>query len=559
LLSEKMADVRGAPRAAQLARLKELLQSKDFALQIAAWQDGAYYRGQGKTPPPFLTPEEKAGKVEKSVADEKIAMNLAGFYAVESGLGVLAETTGKSPRELLRSIVDGTMPEGDMLLIARFANATWKAGQPFRSLDRITRDTFRPAALLTDEELAKDFDQIKAAAQKLLERVSVLEVAGYADKPRREALEALKASDMPAGDWLDQLSHPIDTLRRLLGLRLLDDAQVEAVMSAHNDVLCNVYRCTPAQLLAKARIMKDAGIPAAVREKLLREGYAGSLDAPEAAGEKADGASAAEPAGAEDAGAAAGADQTASFAESAGIGAPPPVPMENIPTAKSAASSPAWKTSKDGSLRLYSHIMEFELSPEENGPLYRPRQIVGGGHTQAALDRMLKDVSESLSEKRALYEADRKKLAELTLDNKDPRMFNKLMSRLTNNANKPPPPVGEHWTEKPNAIRILPPFANGVKRVVLPEDAYAKNTWNNMMSIAKWTNGYVVGGKTLFPDGWTSADIKGASEEVLNGGSVVKDDAFGKIIRGTAARRGQSILIDVSIDSAGRISTTYPS
>jgi GGDEF domain-containing protein len=277
-LSEKMADVRTAPRDVQLAKLKELLQSKDFALEMAAWQDGAYYRGQGQEPPPFLTPEEKAGTVTKSVADEKVAMNLAGFYAVESGLGVLAETTGKTPRELLRSIVDGTMSEKDMLLIARFANATWKAGQPFRSLDRITRDTFRPAALLTDPELAKDFDQIKAAAQKLNERVAVLEVAAYDDPTRAGALKALKASDMPAGGWRETLAHPVDAVRRLLGMRMLSDAQVDAVMRAHNEVPCNVYRCTPAQLLAKVRIMDEAGISMAVREKLIREGFAGSED-----------------------------------------------------------------------------------------------------------------------------------------------------------------------------------------------------------------------------------------------------------------------------------------
>jgi len=54
-----------------------------------------------------------------------------------------------------------------MLLLARFANATWKAGQPFRSLSRITRDNFRPAVLLSDDELKKDFDQIRAAAATL--------------------------------------------------------------------------------------------------------------------------------------------------------------------------------------------------------------------------------------------------------------------------------------------------------------------------------------------------------------------------------------------------------
>jgi len=155
-------------RAAQLQQLQRLLQSEAFAREMAEWLDGAYYRGQGQTPPPFLKPEEETATVEKSVREEKIAMNVAGFYAVEAGIGVLSERTGQTPLELLQAIVDGTLPEDDMLLIARFANATWKAGQPFRALNRITRDTFRPAALLTPEELRKDFDQLRAAAGKLL-------------------------------------------------------------------------------------------------------------------------------------------------------------------------------------------------------------------------------------------------------------------------------------------------------------------------------------------------------------------------------------------------------
>ena len=156
---------------AQLETLKQLLQDPDFALEIASWLDAAYYKGQGEPVPDFLTEEDKTAVGEESVAEEKIAMNLAGFYALEAGLGVLAERSGQSPVEILTQIVDGNLPQEDMMLLARFANATWKAGQPFRALDRITRDAFVPAAMLSDEELAKDFDQITAAAEKLLEKM----------------------------------------------------------------------------------------------------------------------------------------------------------------------------------------------------------------------------------------------------------------------------------------------------------------------------------------------------------------------------------------------------
>ncbi len=170
-LLEKMQGDAGADSASQLETLKQLLQDPAFALEMASWLDAAYYKGQGEPVPDFLTPEDEAAVKEKSVAEEKIAMNLAGFYALEAGLGVLTERTGESPEAILTEIVNGTLPEEDMLLLARFANATWKAGQPFRSLERITRDAFIPAAILSDTELQKDFDQIVAASEILLEKM----------------------------------------------------------------------------------------------------------------------------------------------------------------------------------------------------------------------------------------------------------------------------------------------------------------------------------------------------------------------------------------------------
>lgn len=156
-------------REAQLKTLHSLLQSEKFAVEMATWLDAAYYTSQGQAAPPFLTAEEEKASITKSVRDEKIATNLAAFYAVECGIGVLSERTGETPVAILESIVAGRRSKEDMLLLARFANATWKAGQPFRGLDRITRDTFRPAALLIPEELEKDFDRINEASVKLLE------------------------------------------------------------------------------------------------------------------------------------------------------------------------------------------------------------------------------------------------------------------------------------------------------------------------------------------------------------------------------------------------------
>lgn len=149
-------------REEQLAALKVILQSPEKAREMAEWLNGAYYRGMGQEPPPFITAEDTPEQIK-----EKIAINLAGLYALESGLGLVSEQTGIGFMELLDQINAGTLPEEQMLLLARFANATWKAGQPFRDLKRITRDTFRPAASLTDTELKKDFDQINEAGIKL--------------------------------------------------------------------------------------------------------------------------------------------------------------------------------------------------------------------------------------------------------------------------------------------------------------------------------------------------------------------------------------------------------
>ena len=159
----------GAQRATQLERLKVLLRDPAFALEMARALDAAYYVGQGQAVAPFLKAEEESATTNKSLRDEKIAINLAGFYALEGGVGYIAQRDRRAPVDVLTALTTGQLADGDMLLLARFANATWKAGQPFRALSRISRDTFGPAALLSDTELRKDFVQIKAAAAKLVQ------------------------------------------------------------------------------------------------------------------------------------------------------------------------------------------------------------------------------------------------------------------------------------------------------------------------------------------------------------------------------------------------------
>ena len=146
----------------------QLLRDKSYALDMAKHMETAYYAGQNKPAPPFLSPEEEGSLVAKSVKEEKIAINIAGFYALECGLSYMVARDQQSPSTILENIIADSLPQPDKELLERFANATWKAGQPFRNLDRITRDIFTPFDLLSAQEKEKDWVQIKAAAKKLL-------------------------------------------------------------------------------------------------------------------------------------------------------------------------------------------------------------------------------------------------------------------------------------------------------------------------------------------------------------------------------------------------------
>ncbi len=163
---------------AQLATIDSLLRSADFNLSIAKLQDTAYYKGVGQPVPDFLTAEEDTAVVAKSVKEEKIATNLAGFYAVECGIGVLCNQTKEKPTAWLQKIVSDKTDTASILLLNRFANATWKAGQPFRSLERITRPVFTGAGFLPPEEIKKDLNQVKTAATKLLSSLQEVKDSG---------------------------------------------------------------------------------------------------------------------------------------------------------------------------------------------------------------------------------------------------------------------------------------------------------------------------------------------------------------------------------------------
>ncbi|MGN6295368.1 MAG: hypothetical protein ACTHM7_01195 [Ginsengibacter sp.] len=167
MLLPEMQSVSKTDAYDQLQKLSELLQSKQFALQMAEHIEAAYYESIHQPVPEFFKDEEDTATLEKSYNEEKIAINLAGFYALECGLSYLASAKNEVPSDVIKSITDDRLSKEDKEILERFANATWKAGQPFRSLDRITRKTFTCFDLLLPEEVEKDWIQIKAAAIKL--------------------------------------------------------------------------------------------------------------------------------------------------------------------------------------------------------------------------------------------------------------------------------------------------------------------------------------------------------------------------------------------------------
>ena len=152
----------------QMLTLRRLLQDTLYAVEMAAYSNLSFAISQNQKPAPFLTPADDTATIKKSVKEIKISTNIAGFYALECGLNYLVTTRHLLPSAILKSLTNNTISKEDKMIFARFANATWKAGQPFRGLDRITRSTFTPFYFLTESDIEKDMAQIKTAAQKLL-------------------------------------------------------------------------------------------------------------------------------------------------------------------------------------------------------------------------------------------------------------------------------------------------------------------------------------------------------------------------------------------------------
>lgn len=261
----------------------------------------------------------------------------AGKLGTDGFLKVVGEPDSfKFDRALAEKFgVELTLPsraEAFKLLPAKYGRAFESNLEGFRVLNEALKAN-DPAAL----------DKARAAAEQEADRLSgdpkVLKNAALDPAARRAALQEIKAADLPGPETLyGRLADPVDTVKRLLGMRLLSDEQVDAVMRAHDEVPCAVFRCSPAQLLKKIRILDEAGVSPVARRMLIREGFAGSEEKP-VGGKSVEGTAPAL-SEAQKAAALAGSEEL-SLAESGGVGALPPVPLENIPKSKALLARPA--------------------------------------------------------------------------------------------------------------------------------------------------------------------------------------------------------------------------
>ena len=218
----------------ELKKITRLLRDSSFALDMAKNQEAAYYESLGQPAPDFLPANADTPTIERSVKEEKVATNLAAFYALECGIGALVSQNGGRPVEWLNKILGKQLDPAEILLLIRFANATWKAGQPFRGLNRITRDVFVSAVFLPDDEIKKDYDQVTGAAAKLL-----------------PALQQLK--DSPLNDQLQRMSY------------LLKDKSFALEMAQHMEATFYMAQQTPAPPFLKP------GDDTAIIKKSLKE------------------------------------------------------------------------------------------------------------------------------------------------------------------------------------------------------------------------------------------------------------------------------------------------
>jgi len=172
LLLEAMKPASTSPLITQFEHLQSLLKDRSFSIQMAEhiFSSKIELPSPDVIPEPFWLPEEENQETERSEMEEKIAINLVAFFALDGALSYFLTVQDKLPSITLASILDGSIRPIDKRLFERFANVAWKASQPFRGLERIEKEDFTVFDLLPAGEVEKDWVQIKTAATSVLKQ-----------------------------------------------------------------------------------------------------------------------------------------------------------------------------------------------------------------------------------------------------------------------------------------------------------------------------------------------------------------------------------------------------
>lgn len=136
---------------------------------------------------------EGVGHPEYHAADfgadqpQKVAENLAGLYAADTAANILAayqygvdrdgKVTEVSYVRCLEAIRGASLDATEKFIVKNAANATWRAGQPFRDittkpLNRIERDVNMQFNLLPGDEEDKDLVQVQKGAEIILDAIA---------------------------------------------------------------------------------------------------------------------------------------------------------------------------------------------------------------------------------------------------------------------------------------------------------------------------------------------------------------------------------------------------
>jgi hypothetical protein len=155
------------------ATVSTVLQSISLVAACANACAQAYADSTGGTHTPF-------GETDQG----NIAMNFAGLAAVDGAANVIASMRYGVDNELnvfeneyleaLEAIAawDDELSDKEKYAAAIVANVAWRAGQPFRALERLTRPVNMSFNQLPANEKEKDRVQLQAAAKFLLEQLA---------------------------------------------------------------------------------------------------------------------------------------------------------------------------------------------------------------------------------------------------------------------------------------------------------------------------------------------------------------------------------------------------